>query len=334
MKAISITKYGPPEALKVVEVEKPVPKKNELLIKIVATAINDYDWSLVRGKPYLYRLLFGLTTPRRQIPGMELSGIVEKIGADVETFKEGDAVYGDISAYGFGTFAEYLCINEKAIFKKPDNISFEEAAAIPHASLLALQALQGIGKIKKGQKVLLNGGGGGVGVLALQLAKSYDCEVTGVDTGDKLEMMKAIGFDEVIDYKKEDFTRNGKTYDLILDCKTNRSPLAYTRSLKPGGTYVSVGGTLSRLIQLALTKGLISRLYNKKLTILALKPNKGLDHVGELYSQGVLKCVIDGPYPLDDAPKLLRYFGEGKHTGKIVMTINNTGPNDSSNLPD
>lgn len=321
MKAIFISKYGPPESLKVKEVERPVPKKDELLIKVFATAVNDYDWSFVQGKPYIYRLMFGFSRPKYNIPGMELSGIVEEVGSDVKTFKAGDAVYGDISAYGFGSFAEYVCVNEKAIFKKPDDMSFEEAASIPHASLLAWQALHEIAKMEKGQKILINGAGGGVGTFGLQLAKLYDCEVTGVDTGEKLEMMRSMGFDTVIDYKMQDFTKNGEVYDLILDCKTSLSPFSYTRSLKPHGTYITVGGALSRLFQLLIFKSIISSFYKKNLKILALKPNIGLDHISELYSQGKLKCMIDGPYPLNDAPGLIRYFGEGKHKGKIVLRV-------------
>lgn len=205
---------------------------------------------------------------------MELSGIVEQLGSNVKTFKVGDAVFGDISSFGFGSFAEYVSINEKAIFKKPQEMSFEEAAAIPHASLLALQALTDIGKIKKGQKVLINGAGGGVGIFGLQLAKLHSCEVTGVDTGEKLVMMKSIGFDHVIDYKKQDFTKNGRHYDLILDCKTTRSPFSYARSLTSNGTYVTVGGTLSKIFQIIIFKKIISALFNKNISVFGLKPIK------------------------------------------------------------
>ncbi len=319
MKAIVFTKYGSPETLQLNNITTPSPKEEEVLIRIVTTAINDYDWSMVRGKPYIYRLMFGLLKPKNQIPGMELAGIIEKVGANVKLFKEGDAVFGDISFYGFGSYAEYICVNEKAIVMKPEKMSFEEAASIPHASLLALQGLKDIGKIKNGQKILINGAGGGVGTFGLQIAKRYNCEVTGVDTGDKLEMMKEIGFDHVIDYKKEDFTRNGEKYDLILDCKTTRFPFSYTRSLTKNGIYVTVGGLLNRIFQTLLIGGLISLFSDKKFKLLALKPNKGIDDINRLFLDDKIKCIIDGPYSLKEVPKLLNYFGEGKHKGKIII---------------
>jgi NADPH:quinone reductase-like Zn-dependent oxidoreductase len=322
MKAIVCEKYGMPENLKPKEVEKPIPKDNEVLIKICATAVNDYDWSMVRGKPYLYRLMFGITKPKNPIPGMELSGMVEGVGANVKRLKVGDSVYGDISFHGFGTYAAYIAIDEKAVIKKPVEMGFLEAASLPHASLLALQALRDIGKIGKGQKVLINGAGGGVGTFGLQLAKHYECQVTGVDTGEKLEMMKTLGFDHVMDYKMVDFTRTGQKFDLILDCKSTRSPFAYLRSLKPNGTYVTVGGLLFRLLQIFILTFPIPFFSKKQLKILSLKPNQGLTDIGALYLQNKIKCVIDGPYSLEEAPRLLRYFGEGRHQGKVVIKIN------------
>lgn len=322
MKAIVIEKYGLPEqVLEVQEVEKPVPKENEVLITIQATAINDYDWSIVRGKPYLYRLLFGWFKPKHQIPGMELSGVIEDVGSKVENFKIGDAVYGDISNYGFGTFAEHLCINERAVIKKPDELNFEQAAAIPHASLLALQAIRDIGEIEEGQKILINGAGGGVGAVAIQLARYYRCEVTGVDAGEKHDMMRFCGVDHVIDYKKENFTKNGKQYDLILDCKTDKSAFSYLRSLMPNGKYVTVGGKPGSLIKLLFWSKVISLFSAKKLHLLSLKPNRGLDFIGQFFRENKIKCVIDGPYSMEDTPRLIQRFGEGKHKGKIVIKM-------------
>ncbi len=321
MKAVVIEKYGPPENLKLKEVDKPTPNDNEVLVKIHAAAVNDFDWSMVRGKPFLYRLLFGILKPKHQIPGMELAGTVEAMGPNAKAFKLEDAVYGDISGYGFGSFAEYICINEKALVLKPESMSFEEAAAIPHASMLAVQGLIDIGKIQKVQKILINGAGGGVGTFGMQIAKLYDAEVTGVDTGSKLAMMKDIGFDNVIDYKKEDFTKNGQRYDLILDAKTNRSPFAYARSLKPNGRYVTVGGNLTRILQMLILKPWISKINKKSLHIVSLKPNKDLEFINELFEAGKIKPVLDGPYKLSEVPKVLQYFGEGKHTGKIVIRI-------------
>ncbi len=321
MKALVFTKYGSPESvLQLTEVPEPIPKEEEVLIKVHATAANDWDWSMVRGKPYLYRLMFGIKKPKHQIPGMEMAGVVEAIGSGVLSFKVGDPVYGDTSAYGFGTYAEYVCVNEKALTRKPDRIGFEEAAAISHASMLAMQGFD-IGHLQDGQKVLINGAGGGVGTFGLQIAKQHNAEVTGVDTGDKLKMMDSIGYDHIIDYKKEDFTKNGKQYDLILDCKTTRSPIAYLRSLTTNGRYVTVGGHLNRLLHLFFLRPWISLFSSKSVHILALKPNKGLKVINELFESNKIECVLDGPYALEDGPKALQYFGDGKHQGKVVISV-------------
>jgi NADPH:quinone reductase-like Zn-dependent oxidoreductase len=323
MKAQVFKKYGPPEkVLHISTIPKPIPKENELLIKLHATAVNDYDWALVSGRPKIYQLLFGLFKPKHQVPGMELSGIVEAMGSAVKEFNIGDAVYGDISQYGFGSFAEYICINSKAVIKKPEALSFVDAAAIPHASLLAYQALVKIGKIKKGMRVLINGGGGGVGTIGLQLAKHYECDVSGVDSNEKLAMMKSLGFDHVIDYKKEDFTKNGAEYDLILDCKTNKSAFAYLRSLSSQGIYVSIGGELSKILSVTIWGMIISLFSKKRIKMLALKPNEGLEIMTNLFIQQKIRTLIDGPYSLEEAPSLIRYFGEGKHKGKIILEIN------------
>ncbi|MEQ9297177.1 MAG: NAD(P)-dependent alcohol dehydrogenase [Cyclobacteriaceae bacterium] len=321
MRAILLEKYGPPSQLKVHEVPKPTPTENEVLVKIHATAINDYDWSMVRGRPYLYRLLFGLGKPKNSIPGMELSGAVEDVGNKVTLHRKGDAVYGDISEFGFGTLAEYICIHEKAILNKPGKLSFEEAASIPHAYGLAYQGLVEKGQITKGQKVLINGAGGGVGSFGLQIAKLYDAEVTGVDTGDKLNQMKALGFDHIIDYKQQDFTKLDDQYDLILDTKTTHGPFAYARVLKPEGRYITVGGTLASIILVALLGSMVKRFTNKHMEVLALKANKDLDQLELLFTDQPLECVIDGPYPLEEVPRLIQYFGEGKHTGKVIIKM-------------
>jgi len=321
VKAIVCTEYGPASALQIKEVTRPVPKENEVLVKVHATAINDYDWSMVRGRPYLYRLLFGISKPKRPIPGMELAGTVQAVGANATLFDIGDAVYGDISEYGFGSFAEYICINENALCLKPTSMSFEEAAAIPHASMLAYQGLVDVGQLQKGQKILINGAGGGVGTFGLQIAKMYDAEVTGVDTGGKLNRMKALGFDHVIDYKKEDFSKNGQRYDLILDAKTSRPISAYLRVLQPNGKYVTVGGNIPRLLQLFLLKPLISIVSNKKMHVVNLKANKDLAYFNQLYEDGKIQPLIDGPYDLEEVPWAIQYFGEGKHTGKVVVKV-------------
>ena len=323
MKTIICKSYGPPlKVVRITEVPTPMPKDNEILIKIHATAVNDYDWSLTLGKPYLYRLMFGPFKPKHGLLGMELSGTVVALGAKTTKFKIGDEVMGDTSEYGFGTFAEYISINEKAVIPKPQALSFEEATALPHASCLALQALRDLGRIQDGQKILINGGGGGVGTIGLQLAKLYNCKVTGVDAQEKLGMMTALGYDHVMDYKKVNFTKAGETYDLILDCKSNKASLSYLNALNPSGQYVSIGGKPINLIGLLLWGRLVPLFSSKKLKILALKPNMGLDYICDLIAQQKIQSQIDGPYPLEDAGRLIQYFGEGKHKGKIVMNIN------------
>ncbi|WP_425390639.1 NAD(P)-dependent alcohol dehydrogenase [Ekhidna sp.] len=317
MKAIVCRSYGPTSQLRLEDIEKPIPKPNEVLVKVRFSAVNDYDWGMVRGKPNLYRLLFGLLKPKHPIPGMELSGVVEACGVGVKNFSGGDEVYGDISRYGFGSFAEYVCINEKALVKKPKNIPFEDAAALSHAANLAWQGLVDVGGIKKGMKILINGAGGGVGTIGLQIAKTYACEVTGVDTGEKLATMKTLGFDHIIDYKKEDFTKSDTQYDLILDAKTTRAPRAYVKVLSKGGKYVTVGGTIGRLLQL-LPAG---KLLKRPVYIVALDANKDLFAIEKLYMEEKIKPEIDGPYPLEKTPWAIQHFGEGKHTGKVIVSV-------------
>ncbi|MEP1033688.1 NAD(P)-dependent alcohol dehydrogenase [Ekhidna sp.] len=317
MKAIHCATYGSAENLKLIDVAKPTPKENEVLIKVHYSAVNDYDWSMVRGIPGLYRLLFGLFKPKRPIPGMELSGTVESIGEGVTNFNVGDPVYGDISYHGFGSFAEYISISEKAIVRKPDNLSFTDAAALSHAANLAWQGLVDVGQIEMGMKVLINGAGGGVGTLGLFIAKTYDAEVTGVDTGEKLKTMEEIGFDHILDYKKTDFTKSKEKYDLILDAKMTRPPKSYIRVLSPNGKYVSIGGEIKNLLQLLFAR----KVRKKPVYMVGLKANKDLDKIHALYEKGLLKPVVDGPYPLAKTPWAIQHFGEGKHVGKVIISV-------------
>jgi NADPH:quinone reductase-like Zn-dependent oxidoreductase len=317
MKAIICERYGPPEQLQLREVPAPVPKDRQVLVRVHATTVNDYDWSMVIGRPRIYRLFFGLFRPRRPIPGMELAGAVESLGPKATKWRVGDKVYGDTSNGGLGTFAEFVSVPEDELRRIPEGLSFIAAAALPHALELAYQAVVGLGKLKDGQRVLINGGGGGVGTYALQLAKRQGCTVWGVDTGEKLKAMTAMGFDHVIDYKQQDFTQLGEHFDLVVDARTKRSAGDLARALAPGGRFVTVGGDPGRLIAL-----LFARWFGRKdMHILALKSNKNLDDLAPLLSSGALKPLIDGPYPLSDAPRLIRYFGEGRHTGKVVMEV-------------
>ena len=322
MKAIVYTKYGSPDVLQLKEVTKPRPKDDEVLIKIHAVSVNDWDWGLVRGKPFYIRLFSGFLKPKINIPGVDIAGQVEAVGSNVKKFQPGDEVYGDLSGCGFGGFAEYVCAPENALAMKPARMTFVEAAAVSHAAMLAVQGLRDVGRIQPGQKLLINGAGGGVGTLGVQIARFIGVEeVTGVDSESKLDMMRSIGFEQTIDYKQEDFTKNGQLYDLILDTKTIRSIFDYTRALTPNGSYVTVGGTTARLLQ-AFFLGPLVRLFSKKnIRIVALKPNKDLDYMNELIEAGKVKPVIDGPYNLNEVANVIQYFGEGRHKGKVVISL-------------
>ena len=322
MKAIVLTQYGSSDVLQLQEVPKPTPKDDEVSIKVHATSINDWDWCLMRGKPFYIHLLCGLLKPKIQIPGVEIAGRVEVVGKNVTKFQPGDAVYGDISESGFGGLAEYVCVPEKALGLKPDSMTFVEAAAIPHAAMLAVQGLIDEGQIQPGQKLLINGAGGGVGTLGVQIAKSMGVvDVTGVDRSDKLDMMRSIGFERTIDYTQENFTKNEQRYDLILDTKTNRSIFSYLRVLNPHGTYVTVGGSTPQLFQALFLGPIIGMFGKKSVRIVGLKPNKDLDYLNELFEAGKVKPVIDGPYKLSEVPEAIQYFGEGQHKGKVVIAL-------------
>ena len=320
MKAIIYKEYGSPEVLQLKEIEKPTPKENEVLVKVYAASLNDWDWGLLRGNSLVIRLMNGVRKPKHTILGSDIAGRVEAIGSNVTRFKIGDEVYGDLSGE-WGGFAEYVCARETFLVKKPAKMTFEEAAAIPQAAMLAVQGLIDVGNIQHGQKILINGAGGGVGTFGIQIAKMYGCEVTGVDNSGKLEMMHSLGFDHGIDYVKEDFTKNGKQYDLILDTKTNRSVFAYPRALSPNGMYVTVGGTMPRLFQCFVLGWLVSLIHKKKIRIIALKQNKDLEYMNKLFEDGKLKFVIDRPFALEEVPKAFKLFGEGKHKGKVVVSI-------------
>lgn len=306
-----------------IDIEKPVPRKSQVLVKVKAAPINDYDWSVTTGTPTSYRLLFGLSKPKKKFQklGMEAAGTVEAIGPEVTQFKVGDEVYGDVSNHEFGSLSEYLCVSEKALVLKPEKMSFEEACSIPHASMLAYQALIDMGKIQPNQKILINGAGGGMGTFAIQIATTFNAEITAVDSSPKEEMLREEGADHFIDYQKEDFTKSGVQYDLILDPRTNRSPWKFLSSLKKGGRYVTVGGQSGKLIQTLLLKGLIRLFTGKKVMILGLRANEHLDQINELHDQGIIKPVIDGPHPFEEVPQRIQYFGDAKHQGKVVISI-------------
>jgi NADPH:quinone reductase-like Zn-dependent oxidoreductase len=320
MKAIVYTKYGTPDVLELKEVDKPIPKGNEVLIKVYAVSINDWDWGLLQGIPFINRLLNGLLKPKKKILGSDIAGRIEEVGKNVEKFQIGDEVFGDLSG-DWGGFAEYVCARENALALKPTSMTFNEAAAIPQAAMLAIQGLRDKGQIQQGQKLLINGAGGGVGTFAIQIAKLYGAVVTAVDSPGKLDMLRSMGAEHVIDYTQEDFTKNGQCYDLILDVKTNRSIFDCARALSPNGIYVTVGGSMARLFQAFFQVPWISMFSKKKIRIVTLKPNKDLTYMNELFEAGKLKSVIEGPYKLDEVPKAFKLFGEGVHKGKVVINV-------------
>jgi len=321
MKAIVYTEYGPPDVLQLQEVEKPAPKDDELLIKVHATSVNWGDWHHLRADPFLVRLAAGLLKPKNPILGFDVAGRVEAVGVDVKQFQPGDEVFGDLYPYGGAAFAEYVSVPEKAVALKPSGITFEEAAAVPVAAVTALQALRDHGQIQPGQKVLIHGASGGVGTYAVQIAKSFGAEVTGVCSAGNLEMIRSIGADHLIDYTQEDVTQNGQRYDLIIDNVGN--PAVYKRlhrhSLTADGICVIVAGTFFlRFIQgpwLSRTGG------NKIGTFMTATTKQDLLLMKELLESGQVTPVIDRRFPLCQLPEAMRYLEQGHARGKVVITV-------------
>jgi len=323
MKAVGFSHYGSADQLELREIPKPAPKANELLVRVHASSINSWDWEFLSGKPLINRLLFGLLKPKpvKQILGADIAGIVEEIGSEVTRFRPGDSVFGDLWD-SWGGFAEYACAGEDQLEAMPENSTFEEAAAVPQAGVLALQAIRKAQRLEPGQKVLVNGAGGGVGTFAVQLAKLAGTDVTAVDSSHKLDVVQAIGADHVIDYRKQDFTKTGQRYDLIVDCQNFRSMIENRRALRPGGTYAMVGGSIPRVYQLWLLNILASfTREDRKLCLVAEGPNKRLSELKESIDTGKLKPIIDRVYTLKEIPEAMRYFSEGRHKGKIVIAI-------------
>jgi NADPH:quinone reductase-like Zn-dependent oxidoreductase len=320
MRAFVYTKYGPPDVLQLEEVAKPTPKDDEVLIKVRAASVNRSDWEGLIGKP-LYARIGGLRKPRHQILGSDIAGRVEVAGRNIRRFRPGDEVFGDILPR-LGGFAEYVCTRESALALKPAGMTFEEVAAIPQAAVIALQGIRDKGHVQPGQRVLINGAGGGAGTFAVQLAKMYGAEVTGVDNIGKLDFMRSLGADHVIDYTREEFTKNGKQYDLILDIVAHRSVFAYKRALRSDGSYFLAGGSVATMLQILLLGPWIRRTTGEKIRILVVRPNtEDLDFVKVLIEAGKLTPVIDKTYPLREVPEAIGYVGEGHARGKVVISM-------------
>ncbi len=318
MKAITYTRYGPPDVLQLKEVEKPIPGDNEVLVKVYATAINHSDSTLLRGKPFLGRLWSGLLEPKQKILGADIAGRVEAVGKNVKQFQPGDEVFGDISECGWGGFAEYAAVLENALVLKPASMTFEEAAAVPQAAVVALQGLRDKGHIQSGQKVLINGASGGIGTFAVQIAKAFGAEVTGVCSTRKLDMVRSLGADRVIDYTEEDFTQKEQRYDLIFDIVANFPVSYYKRALSPKGIYVACAFS-----PVALFLGpLISMIGSKNVVALVAKSNdKDLVLVKDLIEAGKVLPVIDRRYMLSEVAEAIRYYEERHNQGKVVITV-------------
>lgn len=325
MKAYVYRDFGSPDVLRLEEIEKPVPTDNQLLIRVRAVSVNPLDWHYMEGTPYLGRLVeFGFLKPKNTRLGVDYAGTVEAVGKEVTQFKPGDEVYGN----RFGAFAEYICATDKALALKPANLTFEQAASIPVAAVTALQGLRDKGKLQAGQKVLINGASGGVGTFAVQIAKASGAEVTGVCSGRNAELVRSLGADHVVDYTKEDFTKSGQRYDLIIDNVGNRSVLEYTRVLNPQGKLVMIGGggpedqgfigPLIKPLKMVVLRrfltqeagGMLAQMNQKDLTILA-----------DLIRTGKITPVIDKTYPFSQLPEAMRYLETGRARGKVVVTL-------------
>lgn len=320
MKAIVYDRYGSPDVLRLAEIAEPEVGDDGVLVSVRAASVNSWDWDLVTGTPVAFRL-WGLFRPKHKVPGADIAGRVEAVGKNVTRFRPGDEVFGDLCQCGWGGFAEYARATEGALERKPAGMTFEQAAALPQAGAMALQGLRDEGAIRPAQKLLINGAGGGVGTFAIQIAKAFGAEVTGVDRAEKLETMTSVGADRVIDYTREDFTTKGETYDLILDAAAHRSMFDYARALSPGGTYVMLGGSVGRIAQLLVLGSWLSRGGQTRMRLMAAKANHGLAVLGELFEAGKVRPVIDRCYPLAEVPDAFRYFGEGRVRGKVVITL-------------
>ena len=332
MKAIVRYQYGSPDVLKLEEVEKPTPKDDEVLVKIHAVSINGSDREGLIGKP-LYVRIGGLRKPGYPILGSDIAGHVEQAGKNITQFKPGDEVFGEIPGY-HGGFAEYACASEHTLARKPAALTFEQAAAIPQGGVIALNGIREKGQVQPGQQVLINGAGGSAGTFAVQLAKLYGAEVTGVDNTHKMDFLRSLGADHAIDYTRQDFTRTGKQYDLILDLIAHRSVFAYRRALKPGGTYFFVGGSVGTLFQVLLLGPWIKRTTGKNIRLLAVpQNNKDLMAITELCEAGKVVPVIDRMYSLHQVPAALRYVTEGRARGKVVITLEDNGQPERRRYP-
>jgi NADPH:quinone reductase-like Zn-dependent oxidoreductase len=324
LKAVVITQYGsPPDVLQLREVATPEPAKDEVLISLHASSVNPLDSFAIRGPLFFFPKLGRLLKPKHKIAGADFAGRVESVGRDIKRFRLGDEVFGaSFRGKGLGGFAEYACAREDSLAPKPSNLSFEEAAAVPVAAITALQGLRDQGQIQRGQKVLIDGASGGVGTFAVQIAKSFGAEVTAVCSPRNVDRARVMGADHVIDYTRDDFTRGGLRYDLILGANAHHSIFDYRRALSRDGIFVMVGGAMVRILQAASLGPLLSWIGNKKMRFFIAKINgRDLLLLKDLLEAGKIVPVIDRRYPLGEVAEALRYREEGHAQGKVVITI-------------
>jgi NADPH:quinone reductase-like Zn-dependent oxidoreductase len=323
LKAIVRDDYGSPDVLELRDIDKPVAKDAEVLVRVCAAGVNMADVDYLLGRPPFARLMTGLRGPRNRVLGLDVAGVVEAVGTKVTKFQPGDEVFGDLSEYGYGGFAEYACAREGAWARKPVNLDFEEAATVPQAGVMALQGLGGRKSIQVGDQVLINGAGGNVGPFAVQIAKALGAEVTGVDRADKLEMLRSIGVDHVIDYATDDVVEAEQRYDRVLDVAAFHSMFEWKRVLRPGGVYVAVPNTVSGLFLTGLVGPLVSIAGSRKMGIQTgqLFAADDVAFLTELIEAGSVKPVIDRRYTLSEVPEALRYQMAGLPKGKLVITV-------------
>lgn len=318
MKAVVQTRYGGPEALRLTELPVPQPRPGEVLVRVRAVSLNRSDWETLTGKP-LYARIAGTFRPRRPIPGTDIAGTVEALGPGAHRFQPGQHVFADILERR-GGFAQYVAVPEAALGLIPEGLDHEVASCLPQAGAIALQGIVERGEVHSGQRVLINGAGGGSGMYAIQLAKLHGAEITGVDNAEKLEFMRSVGADDVIDYTSADFTRLGRTWDLILDVVGYRSPTDYARALAPGGRYFFTGGSMSSLLRVLLLGPATGRGDGKRIRVLGVRQGvSGLGPLIELCQSGAVRTVIDRRYPLEQAAEALQYLGVGHARGKVVV---------------
>ncbi|MGC1305849.1 MAG: NAD(P)-dependent alcohol dehydrogenase [Phormidesmis sp.] len=323
MKAIVQTEYGSADVLRLAEVAKPTCADDDVLVKVQAASVNAGDWHLMRGDPFFIRLMFGgVLKPKIKTLGFDVAGRIEAVGKKVTQFEPGDEVFGDISEWGFGAFAEYVCVPAEALALKPAAIAFELAAAVPTAALTALQSLRDCGEIQPGQRVLINGASGGVGSLAVQMAKNWGAKVTAVCSASKVDMVRSLNPDHIIDYTQTDITQTDRQYDLILDAAAYRSAFDYFPILKSSGTYVLIGGSTFQFLQATLLSLWFSKPHRRKVKCLALKPNQAdLTIVRDWLEAGKIVPFIDRVYSLSEVPAAIRYLEQRQVRGKAVIRV-------------